>query len=533
MPQFQDENASSKITWVELATLLKRYRTVIAITFLAVVLGAYVALQFMTEQYQSHASLLVKLGRENIELPTTVQQTGIVATGLRPEELNSEIQILHSRGLIEQVVDAFGPEAFAFAPAPPTGFLGTIKFYAKQSARWGKQRYKDLLIALNLKKRLTDREAVISLLEDAIGAAPEKGSDVISVTVKLPSAPLAQRVEQALLTRYFELRTRLLHTSVEQEFFRQQLADQGARLAELEASRATILSKYHLSSLPEQRALLLKQLSDMETQTTNDRGLDARLAQEQKVMRSRLPELVDRVPASSEQSLNPAVHDYMDRLSELQVERVKLAAKYQSGALPLNRLDEQIASIEQKLKIESPTMPGSVMEQPNPLKQQFVTNTETNDVALAGMHAQEQALQLPMQEARSRLAALNVGEQKLTDVDRELKLVEESYLDVAKRNRESTLHAQLDHSRLANVSLISPPSESIEPVAPNKLLIMEVSLPVGLLLGLVLALLLHYMNDTIHDERDLLAIEGVEFLGHFSEPEHSDDLAIRLTSKKA
>jgi capsular polysaccharide biosynthesis protein len=62
---------------------------------------------------------------------------------------------------------------------------------------------------------------------------------------------------------------------------------------------------------------------------------------------------------------------------------------------------------------------------------------------------------------------------------------------------------------------------------------MEVSLPVGLLLGLVLALLLHYMNDTIHDERDLLAIEGVEFLGHFSEPEYSDDLAIRLTSKKA
>jgi uncharacterized protein involved in exopolysaccharide biosynthesis len=173
------------------------------------------------------------------------------------------------------------------------------------------------------------------------------------------------------------------------------------------------------------------------------------------------------------------------------------------------------------------------MEQPNPLKQQFVTNTETNDVALAGMHAQEQALQLPMQEARSRLAELNVGEQKLTDVDRELKLVEESYLDVAKRNRESTLHAQLDLSRLANVLLISPPSESIEPVAPNKLLIMEVSLPVGLLLGLVLALLLHYMNDTIHDERDLLAIEGVEFLGHFSEPEHSDDLAIRLTSKKA
>jgi uncharacterized protein involved in exopolysaccharide biosynthesis len=533
MPRFEEDYAVNRITWADLASLLKRYRAVILITFVAVILGAYATLQFMTEQYEAQSSLLVKLGRENIELPTTVQQTGIVPMGMRPEELNSEIQILHSRILIEQVVDELGPKAFAFAPLPPHGLIATVKYYARLVVRWGKQRYNDLLISLNLKKRLTDREAAITLLDKAIEAAPEKGSDVISVTVKLPSAPLAVQVEQTLLARYFELRTRLRHTPVEQEFFRQQLAEQSDKLTQLEAQRAAILSTYRLSSVTEERALLLKQLSDLETQVNNDRGSDARLAQEQSVMRGRLPILTDTTPASSEQSLNPLVRAYMDRLSELQVERVKLAGKYQPGAEPLKRVEDEIASIEENLKSESPTLLGSVINKPNPVKQQFVQSTETNDVTLAGLRAEQHEIRIPMQQTNSRLQTLNDGEQKLTDVDRELKLAEDSYLDIARRNREATLHAELDESQMANVSLISPPSEPIEPIAPKKLLIMAVSIPVGLLLGIVLALLLHYMDDTIHDERDLVAVEGVEFLGHFNDPAELDDFAVRLTNKNS
>ena len=532
MPLRTEDDADNRTTWAYLGTLLLRYRKVILITFVAVILGAYTTLQWMTEQYQSEASLLVMLGRENIELPTTVQQTGIVATGMRPEELNSEIQILHSRRLIEEVVDELGPQAFAFAPPKPHGIAQTVKFYFKLSARWCKQRYNDVLILLNLKKRLTARETAILLLDGAIDGTPEKDSYVIAVAVRLPSAALATQVAQTLLKRYFELRTRLRRTPLEQEFFRQQLRDQSAQLQALENKRADIISAYNLSSLPEQRALLLKQRTDLETQTINDRSSDARLAQEQSLMRSKLPKLTETIPSSTEQSLNPEGRAYMDRLSELQVERVKIAGKYQPTAEPLTRLDDEIASIEDKLKQSSPTVLGSVIDKSNPVKQQFVQNTETNDVTLAGLQAEQQALQRPIRATGRQLVALNEGEQKLTDVDRELKLVEDSYIDFAKRDREATLHAELDDTHLQNVSVVSPPTEPFAPVSPKKMLIMAISIPMGLLFGIVLALLLHYMDDAIHDERDLVAIEGTEFLGHFHEPSNPGGLAVRLSPKK-
>ncbi|MEO8736283.1 MAG: GumC family protein [Edaphobacter sp.] len=532
MPLSAEDDAENRTTWADLGTLLLRYRKVILITFVSVILGAYATLQFMTEQYESEASLLVMLGRENVELPITVQQAGLVATGIRPEELNSEIQILHSRRLIEEVVDELGPKAFAFAPPRPHGIVQTARFYFKLSARWCKHRYDDVLILLNLKKRLTDRQAAIALLDGAIDGTPEKGSDVIALTVRLPSATLALQVEQTLLKRYFELRTSLRRTPLEQQFFRQQLRDQGAKLKALEDHRADIIATYNLSSLPDQRALLLKQRTDLETQTINDRSSDARLAQEQSVMRSELPKLTESIPSSTEQSLNPEVRAYMDRLSELQVERVKLAGKYQPKAEPLKRVDDEIASIEDKLKQSSPTVLGSVIDKSNPVKQQFVQSTATNDVILAGLQAEQKALQGPIQATARQLVALNEGEQKLTDVDRELKLVEDSYLDFAKRDREATLHTELDDTHLQNVAVVSPPTEPFQPVSPKKLLIMAISIPMGLLFGVVLALLLHYMDDTIHDERDLVAVEGAEFLGHFREPLDPGELAVRLTQRK-
>jgi uncharacterized protein involved in exopolysaccharide biosynthesis len=276
----------------------------------------------------------------------------------------------------------------------------------------------------------------------------------------------------------------------------------------------------------------LKERTDLETRTINDRGSDARLAQEQNVMRRELPKLTDTIPSSTEQSMNPEVRAYMDRLSELQVERVKLAGKYQPTAEPLTRVDDEIASIEDKLKQSSPTVLGSVIDTSNPVKQQFVQSTATNDVTLAGLQAEQESLQGPIRATGQQLVELNEGEQKLTDVDRELKLVEDSYIDFAKRDRGAKLHAELDDTHLQNVFVVSPPSEPFEPVSPKKMLVMAISIPMGLLFGIVLALLLHYMDDTIHDERDLVAVEGSEFLGHFHEQSNPGELAVRLTQRR-
>jgi polysaccharide biosynthesis protein PslE len=515
MYQLTGETQARPISQEEIVGFLRRYRSVILITFLAVVVGAYVTLQFMTEQYESQASLLVKLGRENVEVPTTVQSAGLVATGLRPEELNSEVQILRSRALIETVVDELGPEAFKFAPPAPHGFVSTIKFYLKTTVRWGKQRLSDLLILLNLKNRLTDREAAIILLDEAITAVPEKTSDVITVTTRLPGASLAMQVEQKLLEVYFAKRGDIRKNPIALEFFETRLAAEAAHLEEVERQRNAIRERWNLSSIPEQRTILLRKLADMQSEVDNDRSSDAMLAQQQNVMRQRLPLLEQTSESSQVQSPNPAVQAYKERLAELELEHVKLASRYLPGAEPLVRNEEEINSLRKLLNAEPPTLLGSLVAETNPVKRQFIQNTETNDVTLAGLRARSQALQQPISTTRAQLESINQGERDLDQVERELRLSQDSYLDIAKRYREEKLNAELDQRRIANVALLSPPADPIEPVSPRKLLIMEISIPAGLILGILVALLLVYLDGRIHSERDLYELQGVESLGVF------------------
>jgi capsular polysaccharide biosynthesis protein len=83
---------------------------------------------------------------------------------------------------------------------------------------------------------------------------------------------------------------------------------------------------------------------------------------------------------------------------------------------------------------------------------------------------------------------------------------------------EAKLNDELDQRRIANVSIIAPPDQPIEPVYPPKPFIMGIALPVGLLLGIALSALLESMEDRILSAKDLESLDGLEFMGTFDLP---------------
>lgn len=515
--QADTPSQETQVTWAQMRLLARRYRWVVLVTALTVILGAYVTLLFVSDQYQSRASLLVKLGRENIELPTTVQATGSVATGLRPEELNSEVQILKSRELMAGVVDRLGVEAFSVSLPEPHGFWQTLKYRRKRATRWLKAKEQDALVALGLDKRITPRENAILTLERAVDAAPEKISDVITVTTQLPDANLAKRVEQTVLMLYLEQRADLRRNPAETSFFKAELEQHGAELAALEQQRNDLRTRYHLTEIQEQKSLLLKQESDLQTQVSTDQGSAATLKQQQQAMLSRLHQLNVQVPVNQVYTPNPAVQSYKERVSQLQLERAKALSKYQPGSEPIRRFDEEISSLEKLMTSEPGTLVGSRTEEPNPTGRQFQQNLESNQVALAGLEAHQASLRSTMGKVSSNLGSLSDGERQLEDVNRRFQLAQDSYLDVARRAQEARLHEHLDENHMANVRMLADPSTPIEPVAPRRVVIMAASLPLGLLLGVALALLLHYMDDTIHGEEEMDGL-GLRVLGTYRKP---------------
>jgi len=192
--------------WPLVGAFLKRYKWTVVAVFLATVVSGYATLSMFTEQYDVEAEILVKLGRENLDPPATSRNTPL-ATGLRREDLMSEVQILRSPVLIRRLVDDIGPEAFQPRITRPAGFVQTVKYHAKTTARWAKRQWKDFLIALDLQKRLPERDAAVQDLIERLTVEPRKESDVLALRLRIPDPALGTQILDRLLNLYMSFLT--------------------------------------------------------------------------------------------------------------------------------------------------------------------------------------------------------------------------------------------------------------------------------------------------------------------------------------
>src|SRR5262245_31006106 len=88
-----------------------RRRRTIGYTFVAIMLGAVLAVILLPAKYESQTSILVH--RERVDPPLTAEQTGTLqqmAPALTEEDINSEVGLIQSQDLLEKVVVACGLE---------------------------------------------------------------------------------------------------------------------------------------------------------------------------------------------------------------------------------------------------------------------------------------------------------------------------------------------------------------------------------------------------------------------------------------
>src|SRR5207253_8752501 len=108
------DSGESTTSFRDVAPAVFHHKGKIALFFLAV-MGAVTLFTFLSPRaYRAQAKLFVRLGRENATLdPTaTLGQAQVVAVQQsRENEINTAAEVLKSRVLVDQVVDALGPRA--------------------------------------------------------------------------------------------------------------------------------------------------------------------------------------------------------------------------------------------------------------------------------------------------------------------------------------------------------------------------------------------------------------------------------------
>nr|WP_316640530.1 Wzz/FepE/Etk N-terminal domain-containing protein [uncultured Roseateles sp.] len=457
----------------DLVRALDYHRWLIVATTLGAVLTSYGAMQFVSEEYESTARLLVKLGRENVEVPVSVEKGGLISNGVRKEDINSEIQMLSARSQLEAAVDALGPEAFKMAAPPPQTLFQKIKFELRRVVRWAKAQFKELSILLNLRPRLSEREEAVTLVQKALRVEREKDSDVISIAARLPSAELAMQVVDTVVKLYLERRVEVRRERGMSSFFDEQLQTLRDQLRLLDASRLQLRDGLQISTIGEERSLLLSRLQLLRKEAQSDEG-------EMKLLRLPAGATADAA-AQARLSSQPNHEQLRAKVTELRIRRTELLQRFKEDAEAVQRVDREIAQIETTLRQSIEAQLG-----------------ERRTVA-AGIE--------------TRLRALNHAESELDRIERDRAVVLQTFQTYAKRSEEARVSEALDLRRVSNIAVLNPAERPIEAVSPRKLLMVGLALPLGLLVGLALALFLEYLNQTIRDERDLGGADRGLFLG--------------------
>jgi len=409
--------------WAGVLPALRRHKLVISLVFIFTVLSAYLTLEFaLNERYDSVAKLLVKVGRENSEVPPTVQNSALFTQGVRQEDINSEVQLLTSQNIVERVVDQLGQDSFKFEPLPPKTLFQTVKYHVKKAGKWVKAQYKELLYVTNLRKRLDDREAAIVAVTESLNVEHEKDSDVISVRVGLPVSDLAVKVAGTLLDFYFDDHLRVRHIDNGKQFFDTEVAAHRAKLLEADRKRQDIRSEWRINSVEDQRKFLLERLNDANRQIDRIESERSELVSQLSVLQDSINGLPDHLRNNEITNPNPVAESLRQRIATLRASRVTLLSKYTPGSEIVKKTDEEIASLEELLNKENQSQVGSVTSQLNPTKQKFLENIQELEAKIAGLKVAANNYLQVVNSIQDQLDSLKTAEERLDEIDRDRRI---------------------------------------------------------------------------------------------------------------
>ena len=461
--------------WDDFWYVVRTSKLLIAAICLFTIAGAYLGLQTRDDIYESQARILVKLGRENMDAPATVASNSIVATGIRKEEIFTNIILISSRPLIEQTLDEIGLDAFRPVEPPPTTLMESVKRNVRGAIRSVRDGLQEVLIALNIEKRLTFRDRIILGLESLLIVERDKESDVILVRLRLPAPELAQRFLTVLIRRYRDAHVAVRSDAASSDFFEKTSGTYLERLGSYDAELANLRAQYKLSSIAEERVRLLARLHELYAEIQTDQRDLALLPH---------PDPEAKPAERGELSAsNPSTTLIKDRITQQRMRRMEMLSQFQPESEQVRNLDAEIAALESSF-----------------------LSALTRRIAIK----REQAVAI-----ERRMSDINVAEDKINTLERQRALAVQNYNDYAHRWEESRISTELDRRRVANISVLSPPTLPLRPVSPARRLIMLLSIPAGLLLGIAVTVLLQALSDKIRRPSDLSAIDGLAYLGTF------------------
>lgn len=414
--------------------------------------------------YEAKATVLVKMGREYVTQAGVGDVRSIMA--LNQEDIvNSEIQILNNRALIERVVST----------------LGVDVVYPK--------------IAANPPRGMTSLGAATLKFEKDLSVEAVRKSSVIAVAFEHSEPSIAAQAVNLLL-EFFKEKHLEVFANPQSSFLERQLAEYEQLLKESENALEAYQQKHQVYSLSEQRTLLLGQRMELDTTLKKTRNSIEELQKKVASFRDQLQEISTKRTRYTQTERDRIIVEAQNKLLTLQLKEQQLLAKFkQENALVQDVrqeirvvkgfLDAQEDDIQRKVRTGNPVYQGVE-------KELLLAETELRSQLAKAAVLLQQTTQLDRE-----IQAVSLLEKDLQGLNRDLATKEKNYRTYLERLEEARISDDMNRQKIANISVIQPATVPLKPVKPKKLLNIALGVLVGALGGLAVAFIAELLRQGV------------------------------------
>lgn len=423
----------------------KRWRLALAtfLTFSVIALAVVLQIQ---PKFESEASLYVRLGRESAGLDptaTTAEVAPIYET--REQELNSALEVMGSRKLLEAVISIIGEDVIL----DPTKFSFDEWQQSLQAANW-KQLDPSLIHRSDKANEIT-----VEKLYKAVTLEIEQSSNVITVTSVAATPDLAQAISRTMLDAFLAEHVRLNQTHG-LEFFEAQVTMLQKQLDEAREKLTARRNELGIMSVQGERARLEDILTALEKQM-NIAGPDLEGARASAAVMERE---VQEIPVRTQP--HDATDTLRKKLHELQQKRAVLLTKYTLEHFRIRDLDTEIELVTSQLN--DPTNRNAA----NPTLRELEVALATNRTRIAQSAATIDELRKEHAAIRVELVRLNNSEAELLSLKDRIDELKAAAVKVTEKREQARILDQLSQERISNVQVVQPATFNPVSMSPSR-----------------------------------------------------------------
>jgi succinoglycan biosynthesis transport protein ExoP len=501
------DHVPSQFSLRDILTVVFKRRWLIVIFALSVFLLVMTVSLLLPRTYEVTATLLVNKMR--VEVPMAPSEVPQRISRVSDQDLNTEIEMLKSRGLIEETVSALGVEE------PP-----------KPDTRWATRMMESIRRILG-SQQLSSADGMVVRLLGQLRVSAVRRSNLIRISYVSQDPVWATRVVSTMTEKYLERRVEVFQGPQAVSFFEGQMREAEQQLTHYENAIkgfaedsviTLVIGPEGEDPLAAQKALMMERHAQLEASLGDAHVQVLEQSREVAAIRAQLADEPVRLQTADRTNITAAAEEIEVALAALRLRRDKLLQDFRPDSRYVRDIDGQINMAEERLKQINDDSAGISGTEENPVYIQLRSELVRAETELEGTRARESALQAQLLESRKGLDKISARAFELNGLRRNALVAEDNFLLYRKKHEEARISAAMDQERFVNVTVAQPAQIPLQPLPRGLMTRLFAALVMGIFGGLGVAFGIEfYLNRSFTTGEDIERKLGIPHIASIPE----------------